>query len=216
MIATTAEGVYVLDKPAGMPAHRTDRDEPDLLSFAVKELGLPEGLAAAHRLDRDTSGIVLCAVDRALLATLSQSFAANAIKKTYFALVYGYTHDKGIVRRPLLERGRELAAVTRYRTVERFSRCSLLEVRPETGRTHQIRKHLAGIGHAVVGDRRYAPQRHPRLPAFPGRLWLHAAKLELTDGSVFEAPLPPSLETQLEVLRSRPSGPPTGTLKALG
>ena len=108
---------------------------------------------------------------------------------------------EGIIRRPLsYGRGRTQPAVTRYRCLAVHGRFSYLEVRPETGRKHQIRRHLHGIGHPLVGDTRYRPRRFRAVPGFPGRIWLHALRLELPDGRHFEAPLPPELSAHLEVL----------------
>jgi 23S rRNA-/tRNA-specific pseudouridylate synthase len=119
-------------------------------------------------------------------------------------MVFGKTRDKGIIRRTLQDARRKtkLDAVTRYRTVEAFKKCSLLDVTPETGRKHQIRRHLQGIGHAVVGDTRYRPRGKPTVPAFPGRLWLHAAEVTLPDGRHFKAALPSELADHLKTLRA--------------
>jgi 23S rRNA-/tRNA-specific pseudouridylate synthase len=137
-------------------------------------------------------------------AMWAEHFAEGTVQKRYLALVFGQTRDKGIIRRALADgrRSKPLEAVTRYRTLEKFSKWSLLSVRPETGRKHQIRRHLQGIGHAVIGDTRYLPRGRPTVPAFPGRLWLHAERIEI-DGRTFEAPLAPELEAHLAVLRSR-------------
>ena len=138
--------------------------------------GAPSDLAPVHRLDRETSGVLLCASDPALRAELGAFFASGRVEKRYRALVHGRTHAKGIVRRALADgrRGRPLPAVTRYRRLEALGRVTLIEARPETGRKHQIRRHLAGVGHFVVGDERYPPRRFSGVPGFPGRLWLHA------------------------------------------
>lgn len=178
---------------------------PDLLTHAVSELGLPVGLAPIHRLDRGTSGVVLCSPDAGVRAAIGAHFAAGEVDKRYRALVFGRTHAKGIVRRPLGDRRRDkpMPAVTRYRTLELFPKVSLIGVRPQTGRRHQIRRHLSAIGHAIVGDERYPPKRRLTVPAFPGRLWLHAEQLRLPDGRRFEAPLPQELSGHLATLRER-------------
>src|SRR5690606_57771 len=121
--------------------------------------------------------------------------ASSTVVKRYRALVHGRTNAKGIVRRPLADarRGRALPAVTRYRRLAIYGRTSLIEARPETGRQHQIRRHLAGVGHPVVGDARYGPARFAPVPGFPGRLWLHCASIELPNGARFEAALPEEL-----------------------
>lgn len=197
--------LWALAKPAGLAAHPTgDPSVPDVIGWAVAH-GAPEGLAPVHRLDRDTSGVLLASHDPVLRASLGALFAEGAVRKRYLALVAGRAHAKGIVRRPLADarRGRPLPAVTRYRRLAIFGRVSLLEVRPETGRRHQIRRHLAGIGLPIVGDARYGPRRFAPVAGFPGRLWLHAASLELPDGRVFEAPLPRELADHLALLGER-------------
>jgi 23S rRNA-/tRNA-specific pseudouridylate synthase len=199
------DGLWVLDKPAGMVVHAArPEDKPDLLAWARKEIKAPPKLAAVNRLDKETSGLVICAADRGVLATAADWFAAGKVQKDYVALVFGRTHKKGIVRRPLQDarRGKALSAVTRYWLELALPRVTYLRVRPETGRKHQIRRHLQGIGHSVVGDARYRPRRgdHRRVPGFPGRLWLHCLELKLPDGTRFRAPLPAVLEDHLTLL----------------
>lgn len=198
--------LFALEKPAGFASHPTgDPSIPDVITWAIEEAGAPAGLAPVHRLDRDTSGVLLASDDPALRASLGALFAEGAVVKRYRALVHGRCNAKGIVRRALADarRGRPLEAVTRYRRLAIYGRVSLLEARPETGRQHQIRRHLAGIGHPIVGDARYGPRRPPPVAGFPGRLWLHAGAIELPDGRAFEAPLPPELEAHLALLEAR-------------
>lgn len=205
LLAREEDGLLVFDKPAGWVVHAAEADETrELLSWAVQAGHAPPEVAPVHRLDRETSGVVLLSADPALRGALGRAFAVGEVHKTYRALVHGRTHRKGIVRRPLADarRGRPLEAVTRYRTLEWLGGFSLVEVRPETGRRHQIRRHLQMIGHPVVGDERYGPRRFRPVPAFPGRLWLHAARLALPDGRVFESSLPPELESHLDALRA--------------
>jgi len=196
-------GLWVLHKPSGFAVHRTgDEDIPDLQRWAAAALGTPEPLSPIHRLDRDTSGVVLFAADPERLREGGTWFAEGLVKKRYLALVYGRARNKGIIRRPLQDsrRGRRLDALTRYRRLESYGAFSYLEVRPETGRQHQIRKHLTGIGHAIVGDTRYRAKRFRAVPGFPGRLWLHAAAIELPGGQRYESALPPELVAHLEHL----------------
>ncbi len=198
--------LWVLSKPAGLAAHATgDPSIPDVITWAIEHGGAPRELAPVHRLDRETSGVLLASDDPALRARLGALFAEGRVTKRYRALVHGRANAKGIVRRPLADgrRGRPLDAVTRWRRIATYGRVSLLEVRPETGRKHQIRRHLAGIGHPIVGDARYGPRRFAPVPGFPGRLWLHAIAIELPDGRVFEAPLAPELEAHLALLEER-------------
>jgi len=196
--------LVVVDKPSGWTVHPPgpDRDAPDLLTW-LRTQDVPAGLAPAHRLDLGTSGVVVFAAGETL-KTLGLWFAGREVKKRYQALVFGQTRTKGVIRRSLQDarRGQKLEAVTRYRTLASFSKkCSHLAVTPETGRRHQIRRHLQGIGHALVGDLRYRPRGRPTVPAFPGRLWLHAESVDLPDGRQFTAPLAPELTRHLETLR---------------
>ena len=199
--------LYAFHKPSGFAAHpQGDEAIPDLLTWAKAELGVE--LAPIHRLDRETSGVMLCASDEGVRAEIGAWLAAGEVQKKYRALVHGRTNKKGIVRRALQDRrrGKPVPAVTRFTRRAIYGRVSLLDVRPETGRQHQIRRHLQGIGHAVVGDERYPPKRFSAVPGFPGRLWLHALRVELPDGRVFEAPLPPELEAHLALLDERHPG----------
>ena len=194
--------LVAVDKPTGWLVHPAGTEAPDLLGWLADQ-DVPTGLAPVHRLDRGTSGVTMVAPgDHA--ARWAGAFASGDADKHYQALVFGVTRDKGTVRRALADgrRGKPLDAVTRYRTVERFTKWSLLAVRPETGRKHQIRRHLQGIGHAVVGDARYPVRGKKTVPAFPGRLWLHAERLTLGEHD-FVAPLPAELADHLAILRER-------------
>ena len=136
-----------------------------------------------HRLDKDTSGLLLVAKNRLAQANLSQQFKNRVVKKTYLTLVQGkLTPEKGTIeaaigrdpshrqRMAIVAKGRE--ARTEYRVIKYIGNYSLLEIKPETGRTHQIRVHLAAIGFPVVGDATYG-LKSPRLP----RQFLHASKI---------------------------------------
>lgn len=205
-LLASENGWFALYKPAGMNVHPAAEQEGLALSTWVSQQEhLPPTLMLVNRLDRATSGIVLFADGQEKCAQAHQWFAEEQVSKAYQALVYGVTHRKGIIRRPLQDqrRKRSLAAVTRYRRVENMGPFSLLVVRPETGRKHQIRRHLQSVGHAVVGDSRYRPKKRRNVPGFPGRLWLHAFRLELPDGFHVECPLPVELLEHLDLLRER-------------
>ena len=204
------EQIVVVDKPSGWVVHPVGPDSkaPDLLTWLGTQ-DVPGRLDPAHRLDLGTSGVVVFASPD-VIRRATGWFAKGKVVKHYQALVFGKTRAKGIIRRALQDgrRGAKLDAVTRYRTVETFAKkCSLLAVEPETGRKHQIRRHMQGIGHALVGDNRYGPRGKPTVPAFPGRLWLHAGEIELPDGRSFDAPLPKELEDHLAVLREKYPAP---------
>ncbi|MCA9569312.1 MAG: RluA family pseudouridine synthase [Myxococcales bacterium] len=210
-ILARLDDAIAVDKPAGWLVHPVGTDAPDLVTW----LGADGPWAPVHRLDAGTSGPVWMARPAAVERWAAR-FRDHEVEKVYLTLVYGATRDHGTLRRPLQDgrRGRPLDAETRYRTLERFPadrpRWCLLEVRPVTGRKHQIRRHLQGVGHAVVGDDRYRPRGKPTVPAFPGRLWLHCASLAVPGMPVVTAPLPPELAAHLEVLRGsgRPAPSP--------
>ncbi len=143
--------------------------------------------------------------DAARRARLGQAFAASEVRKTYRALVYGRPHKKGVIRRALADprRKRSLPAVTRYWLAEALGKVSLVRVRPETGRRHQIRRHLAGIGHPVVGDPRYG-RKGDSMPGAPDRMWLHCARLQIpAEGLDLRASLAPELSEHLELINLR-------------
>ncbi|MFO0712515.1 MAG: pseudouridine synthase [Sandaracinus sp.] len=155
-----------------------------------------------HRLDLGTSGVCLFGATPRAVAPVARALAGG--DKTYVALVRGIPREKGTIRRALREEGRELAATTRYRRREVIAGHGLIEARPEEGRMHQIRRHLASIGHPVVGDARYghAPtNRHFEESAALDRPFLHCARIALSiEGRehVLEAPLAPDLRLVLD------------------
>ena len=205
-ILAQRDRIWVLYKPAGFAVHRaSDREIPDLMTWASDHLPLPAGLAPIHRLDRGTSGLVLCSPDSDVRAEVGQWFARHTIEKEYRGLVVGRTHKKGVIRRPLKDkrRKRPVESVTRYRRLASYKNASYLSISPQTGRYHQIRRHLQGIGHSLVGDDRYPPRRFQPIPGFPGRLWLHAYRLKLPDGSEFICDLPGELEDHLSLLQAK-------------
>jgi 23S rRNA-/tRNA-specific pseudouridylate synthase len=205
VLGTTERGLLVVHKPAGMRVHPANDDGvPDLLGWLRAKRNLPPGLAPVQRLDQGTSGLLLCGATSSARAEASGWLEDHLVEKTYLAVVHGRTRKKGTLRRKLQDgrRGRPLDAVTRYRTLEWLGGFSLLAVRIETGRKHQIRRHLHGIGHAVVGDERYRARRKVRVPGWPGRMWLHARVLTLPSGETFEDPLPLELLHSLEAMRA--------------
>src|SRR5919107_4503550 len=205
--------VVVVDKPAGMVVHPAPGHPRGTLANALVahvpgiSVGGSQRPGIVHRLDKDTSGLIVAAkTDRGRTALVSQ-WEDRAVEKTYLALVAGSvaeeeaTIDAPIGRDPknrqrmtVLRSGRP--AVTRFHVVERFANATLLEGLIETGRTHQIRVHLAFIGHPIIGDRLYGRSRatDPQLD----RQFLHASALafQLPSGARLrlEAPLPGDLE----------------------
>jgi len=195
-VLSATDELIVVDKPSGWVVHATREDEGHDLRAWLAERGHLD-MAPLHRLDRGASGVVLFSNVPGVRRAIGAEFAEGRVDKRYVAIVHGRTHRKGIVR---LEVDGQ-PAVTRYRLLEPLGGFSWLGVRPETGRKHQIRRHLHGLGHPIVGDDRYKPAGFRAVPAFPHRLCLHAERLALPDGRVFEAPVPEALERCREALR---------------
>jgi 23S rRNA pseudouridine1911/1915/1917 synthase len=171
-----------------------------------------------HRLDRDTSGLLIVARNDAAQASVMAQLKARRVKKTYLALVLGQMPaDNGRIEAPIGRDPRHYSrmavipsgrpAATGYHVRERFPNWSLLEIDLLTGRTHQIRVHLASIGHPVAGDPMYATGVARSGPDGLKRLFLHSWKIEFASPSGdrlirAEAPLPPELVTVLDGLRA--------------
>jgi 23S rRNA-/tRNA-specific pseudouridylate synthase len=192
-----------VDKPAGWVVYAAMRGEThDLAAWLAAQPGLPPSLSPCHRLDRETSGAVLYAATPEARGEIGTWFQEGRVEKTYIALVIGHAHQKGVIRAALApdDGGAPQEALTRYRLVAALGGFSLLRVRPETGRKHQVRRHLSGVGLPLVGDTRYPGLRRVRVPAFPGRLFLHATALALPDGTRVDSPLPLELARCLEAL----------------
>lgn len=217
------DALIVLDKPAGVAVHGGSG-----VAFGVVEqlrAGARPGafLELVHRLDRDTSGLLMLAKKRAALVGVQDQIRAGAIEKRYLALVHGaWPNARQHVRAPLLryllpdgERRVRVdpAGLLAHSIVtlkERYDRYSLLEVQLVTGRTHQIRVHLAHLGYPIVGDDKYGDYAANRELARPGphqfkRMFLHAASLKLVHPTThvplsLAAPLPPECLVFLEGL----------------
>ena len=222
------EDLLIVDKPAGQVVHPAPGHDTGTLVNALLGRGAelaPGGIAGVqrpgivHRLDRDTSGLLMVARTDAAQASLQAQLKARRVKKTYLALVQGSVAAAvGWIEAPI---GRDPGRRTRmavtpngrpsttgYRVRERFPGWTLLELDLVTGRTHQIRVHLEAIGHPVAGDALYGTGTSRRGPAGLERLFLHSWRLELTSPSTgrlirAEAPLPGELEEVLATLRSR-------------
>src|SRR5215213_6363198 len=213
--------VIVVDKPAGMVVHPAPGHQRGTLANALLahvpgiSVGGSQRPGIVHRLDKDTSGLIVAAKTDRGRASLITQWESRSVEKIYLALVSGSVADEEAIidapigrdpknrqRMAVVRSGRP--AVTRFRVVERFPSTTLLEVSIETGRTHQIRVHLAFIGHPVVGDRLYGRVRP--LDKHLERQFLHASRLgfHLPDGSPvqFAAPLPEDLGRALNELRA--------------
>jgi 23S rRNA pseudouridine1911/1915/1917 synthase len=167
------ETFLAIDKPAGLPIHTTAKFYRNTLTALLRERYPHEPLQVCHRLDRETSGVMLIARGPEAGSYLKQAFARRRVKKTYLALCHGVPDPPtGIIDRPMklldtpthivmgvAEDG--LPAVTRYQVLRAFRDHALVAASPETGRQHQIRVHLASAGHPIVGDKIYrASERH--------------------------------------------------------
>ena len=209
------EQLIILDKPAGVSVHPGQgrvgvQTIVDLIRDKVNDPD-SERPGIVHRLDRDTSGVLVIAKDAKTKAFLQQQFQQRTVKKVYLALVNGVPklehaildwpigrHRQNPLKRAVIGRGKP--AQTEYKIKKTYlGPYALLEVSPKTGRTHQIRVHLAHLGHPVVGDRLYG-----RRPNGLKRHWLHAHKLtlKLPSGSrkTFTSPLPKDLKAFLKKL----------------
>jgi len=214
------EHVAAINKPAGMVVHPAYGHTTGTLVNAVlarwpqlAEFGEPERAGIVHRLDKDTSGVILVAKTAEAQDSLRAQFKARAVVKRYLALVEGTLNTPdGLIDAPIgrdpaqrkrmavVRDGRE--AVTEYHVLDTYADFSLLEVLPHTGRTHQIRVHLAFVGHPVVGDTVYG-RRKPSIKL--KRCFLHAASLTFArpdSGELItvEAPLPVALREILDKL----------------
>jgi 23S rRNA pseudouridine1911/1915/1917 synthase len=217
------EGVLLVNKPAGMTVHPgAGHSSGTLVNAALahdpsmKGIGGEARPGVVHRLDKDTSGLILLAKSDSALRWLQQQFHDRHVAKTYLALVDGTPPSPaGRVEAPIgrnpsqrkqmavVAEGRGRAAVSEYSTRERFPHHTLLEVHPITGRTHQVRLHCAFLGCPVTGDRVYG-HRKPTIPL--ERHFLHAWKLRLilpseSSPREFTAQLPAELELALAALR---------------
>ncbi len=222
------DDLLIVDKPSGLVVHPSagHHDGDTLVNALLARAGGEEygGIAGVarpgivHRLDRDTSGLIMVAKHDAAQASLMAQLKARRVRKTYLALVLGNVaaavgrieapigrDPKHRTRMAVVPDGR--ASTTGYRVRERFAGWTLLELDLVTGRTHQIRVHLDAIGHPVAGDPVYGTGTSRRGPEGLDRLFLHAWRLELaapSDGHLIRATaeLPLELEDVLERLRA--------------
>jgi len=209
------DDLLVIDKPAGLTVHPAPGHPSHTLLNAIlshfphlADIGDSLRPGIVHRLDKDTSGVMLVAKNSVAQASLISQFKARSVVKAYLVLVKGHlTPEDGVIEAPIgrdprnrkrmavVAEGRE--ARTGYHVIKYLGDYTLLEVRPETGRTHQIRVHLAAIGYPVVGDAVYGVKS-----SHLSRQFMHACrlgfKLPSTDEYVeFESDLPPDLEQAL-------------------
>jgi len=219
--------LIVLNKQAGLvmhpaPGHYTGTLVNALLAHCrdLSGIGGRERPGLVHRLDKDTSGVIVVAKTDAAHRFLSQQFKSHSIQRQYRAIVVGRLSKKsGTIDLPIgrdrWERKkishrtlRPREARTVYRAIERFDRATLVEIYPQTGRTHQIRVHFASIGHPVLGDRTYGGRQAVLASVPADRQMLHAVRLGFThpdSGRIIEfSALPPSdFDQALAALRRK-------------
>jgi 23S rRNA pseudouridine1911/1915/1917 synthase len=228
--------IIVIDKPPGMVVHPAYGNPSGTLVNALlyhcKDLAGINGVlrpGIVHRLDKDTSGVMVVAKDDEAFHHLTKQFKNRTVKKVYLAIAYGrFSQEEGLIdssigRHPTqrkqmstrTKRGR--VAITRWKKVEEFDGCTLLEIFPQTGRTHQIRVHLSSIGHPLLGDPLYGRKGRPGTIHDPvlkecvkrmNRQALHAQRLEFTHPRTgervqFVSPIPQDMTEVLEWLGSR-------------
>ena len=191
----------VIIKPVGLLTHSKGEFNPEAtvetwLRSRTKLTGARAGIV--HRLDRATSGVMICAKTPKALKWLQRQFAQRKTKKTYYAVVKGaFKQPEALIDMPIERNPKAPAtfrvgvqgksATTHYKVITANDKCSLVELKPETGRTHQLRVHLSHIGHPIIGDYMYSGEKNERL-------MLHAYSLELTlpdrQRLTFYAPIP--------------------------
>jgi len=227
------DNVVVIDKPSGVIVHPTGRGEKETVSdWFVESHGeasnvgepitLDDGTkidrpGIVHRLDQDTSGVLVLAKNQDTFLFLKKQFKERKVVKTYNAFVYGELNDDGVIDRSIGRsakdfrlrsaqrgaRGTMREAVTEYKIVLKGQGHSFLELNPKTGRTHQIRTHLKAINYPIVCDKLYASNSECTL-GFK-RLALHASKIQLEIPSLgvkdFEVPLPEDFQNAYDLLK---------------
>ena len=199
----------VINKPAGLLSHSKGAFNPEAsvatwLRSRLKDMD-GERAGIVHRLDRATSGVMICAKTPEALIWLQKQFSTRKVKKTYIAVVSGvFKEEQAIIDMPIERNPKKpqvfrvgsngKSATTAYKVLKSDGERTLVELQPTTGRTHQLRVHLEEIGHPILGDTFYGGKE-------ADRLFLHAKTLELTTPNkqrqTFEVPLPPSFEAQI-------------------
>ena len=216
------DALLLVNKPAGLTVHPgAGRAHGTLvhglLAYTqhLSQVAGPTKLGLVHRLDKDTSGIMVVAKDDATHRALARQFADRTVRRTYLALVDGaIVREQGTIRARLARhpvhrqriavqpegRGRE--AITHYRVLRRLPGMTVVELKPETGRTHQLRVHLAHLGHPILGDPHYGPRGPGRAGVVLPRQALHALRLGFVHPATgeaveFTAPAPADLAAYL-------------------
>jgi len=226
--------LLAVNKPSGLVIHDDGRTKEDTLVDWLKakypkseNVGEPLEISAGkkikrwgivHRIDRETSGIVLIAKNQVTYDFLKKQFLKREIEKSYHAIVYGdVRYDEGIINLPIGRnksdfrkratgkevRGEAREAITHYKTLARKEKISLIEANPRTGRTHQLRVHFADLGHGIIGDKLYGVAK--KSPIDISRLALHAYSIEFTlpndQWLKVIAPYPPDFQKAVEFFK---------------
>ncbi len=183
--------IAVINKPHGLPMHRTAEQEENLVEFGQSWMdwrGTPCKLYPVNRLDRGTSGAVILAKNSNSAGAYGRQVKETGLDKLYLALVSGIPDSTGVINEPLDDKESE----TRYRILFAGNNCSLLAVTPISGRMHQIRRHLSATGHPVLGDKRYGGGETDEFSGFA----LHSfrTQLVLADGGALTVCAPVSAE----------------------
>lgn len=205
------DDVLVVDKPAGVLSHALTKfhNEPSVASFLRQHMKSQKNddprFGIVHRLDRATSGVMICAKNHETLSDLQKQFGNRTVNKTYLAVVTGVPKTPEAIIDIPLERNPKAPATwrpgstgkpaqTSYKVLRSANKHSLVELKPKTGRTHQIRVHLNHLGHPIVGDVLYEGEDY-------NRLCLHAAKLEIKlrgQSETFKSPPPKEFDDLLK------------------
>lgn len=228
------KNLLAVNKPSGLVIHTDGRTPETALTLWIENhypecenVGEPLKISTGeeikrwgivHRIDRDTSGVVLIAKNQKTYEFLKKQFLDKEIEKSYQAIVYGdVRYDEGIINLPIgrdktdfrkratgkMIRGEEREAITHYKTLARKDHMSLVEANPRTGRTHQLRVHFSGIGHDILGDKMYG--RRTKSPIELNRLALHASAIEFElPGGEFTkivAPYPKDFQTAVDFFK---------------
>ena len=191
------ENITVVNKPSNMPTHQSLNNHNNTLANALKFRYADKCYVfrASNRLDKDTSGVVITANNRYYASLISRKIKESSVQKEYIAVVKGRLESEGIIEAPIGRIGESIikrevrsdgeSAVTHYKSLISSDDASVILVMPKTGRTHQIRVHMAHIGHPIIGDALYYERSE-----YIDRQALHCYKMDLQELGSFKAPLP--------------------------
>ncbi|RMG79163.1 MAG: hypothetical protein D6714_16810, partial [Bacteroidetes bacterium] len=189
------EHLIAIHKPPGILVHRTPISEDTVFVLQLLRNQIRQRIYPVHRLDRGTSGVLVFAKNRESAGLLAQHFQNQTVRKWYWAVIRGYVEDAGTIDYPIApDKGKPLqSAITHYRKISQTecpfaigryptARYSFVEIRPETGRFHQIRRHFAHLRHPVINDKRHGDVKHNKFfrdQLRLSRLLLHAVRLTI-------------------------------------